>query len=616
MRRIKKSKRDWLRSWKQHDPAESENAVWREPPVGILDFAERFLQRSSLTQFHRDALVAFAGENPSQWDEKFTVVSLCWGMGAGKNFTAEIMVAYTLYRLVLLTDPRAFFGFGKGASGFIDILNVSFVNETQAKQIFFDRMKMVIRSTTNPVTRRNWFAEQGIDLRDRGIGDMQEKIIQLPNNVRARCLPFTEVGFEGSDIVLAIIDEPSRAVQSPPDNERAHRLFDRMLQNMTSRFQRRGKLVLFSYPEAQDDDLIMELFDQAGTQFTGAGRSERSGGNPDYYASRGATYEVNPRVKREDFDNTRKANPESTATRIDCQPPHSKTGFYRAHPEKIAESFQAINPRNGSFTYEVVPIEHRVQSNGQLVTHTYTGIRLVKAFGDREHRSLGGDPGETGDTFALALARAQSLEREVEATVIRRTREHVAHAPGVAPHEPHQSRIVDRATNLTTGLVDRTVWVDGIAEIVPIRYTRTDPKTGRPVSDTYPISFISVVEFILQLKMHFPNLYCAAFDRWSSNEMIEELIKAGIDAQALTFSAQDQYSLYTQHRSLAYNDLIKCIPCPRAEQEFVDLQEVTPGRKVDHKPGGSKDVSDAIVIATHLALKLDLGGGDFYLGLR
>ncbi len=81
--------------------------------------------------------------------------------------------------------------------------------------------------------------------------------------------------------------------------------------------------------------------------------------------------------------------------------------------------------------------------------------------------------------------------------------------------------------------VDRAVVVDGIIEIEPIRYTTTDPKTGRPVTATQPISFISVRDFIIKLKGHFPHLHLAAFDRWNSPELIEELIRKRIDAEAL-----------------------------------------------------------------------------------
>lgn len=375
----------------------------------------------------------------------------------------------------------------------------------------------------------------------------------------------------------------------------------------------KGKVVTFSYPEAQDDDLIMKLWSEAKVRYAVSGRRERDDGDPDIYASLGATYEVNPRVKRSDYDNRRRSSPEEIEAHIDCNPPHSHTGFYRRYPDKVRASFN-VPERGKAFEYRIVPVTHEVQVDGRLVTRTYTGVELEWAQGDDEYRALGGDPGESSDIFSLALARAEPLEHAVECLVMRR--EHEKRPTPFGFGGEHGEVEVNRERNLVTARVDRLVVVDGLCEIVPIRYTRQDEKTGRQVTDTYPISFVSVCDFILQLKGHFPNLQLAGFDRWNSPQLIEELIRRGkILAESFSFSAQQQYELYSQHRSLAYNDLFRCLPSPtktkdgrpRAEAEFVDLQELIPGRKIDHKPESSKDSADAIVIATHLILQLSMG---------
>jgi hypothetical protein len=603
----------WVQEFdRQVDRTRSHEKLWREQPVDILTFAQDFLGRKLLSDFHRAAFEAFAGHDPEQWDETYTTIALCWGMGAGKNFTTEVLVAYTFYRLLCLSSPHALFR-DLDPSAYIDVLNISFVREEQAKDVFFDSLKKVLRNTTDPATGRNWFADRGVDLRDGGIGDIKEKIIYLPRSIRARCLPFTEAAFEGGQILLGIIDEPSRAVTSPPANKKAHEIYSKMLTNSTTRFQRMGKMVVFSYPQAQDQDLIMELFNGAGTQFTAKGERKRPDGDPDTYGSMGATYEVNPRTKREDFDNLRRQNPERIETIIECNPPHSRTGFYRAYPEKVQQSF-CLDPRRKVIHYEVVPATYPVQERGQLVQKTYTEIRFIGADGDDEFRVLGGDPGESSDIFALALARAEPAKRPIEVLVMRRERVQAEVPPGY--YGPgHIAGEVHKEERLQLQVIDRAVVVDGLVEIVPIRYQHIDPKTGRTVTATYPISFPSVRDFVLKLKQHFPNLIAAAFDRWNSSDLVTSLVTQGqINAESLAFGNQEQFALYSQHRSLAYNDLIRVMPSPRAEKEFVDLQEVIPGRKVDHKPDGSKDVSDAIVIAAHLALDASIAGeGSFII---
>jgi hypothetical protein len=113
------------------------------------------------------------GRNDVHVREQFKVVGLCWGMSAGKNFTSEIMVTYTMYRLLLLVNLHRYFGLDSTST--IDILNISFVNERQAAEIFFDRLKQTIRATFDPDTGRNWFEQHGVDLRDRGIGYIKKE---------------------------------------------------------------------------------------------------------------------------------------------------------------------------------------------------------------------------------------------------------------------------------------------------------------------------------------------------------------------------------------------------------------------------------------------------------
>src|SRR5262249_48371427 len=123
--------------WAAQKEAKYGTETWREPPVDILTFAHEFLERRNLSTFHHDAMSAFAGDDPLIWSERFKAIGLCWGMSGGKNFTSEIIVAYTMYKLLLLVNPHRYFDLDPTSS--IDILNISFVNERQAAEIFFDR---------------------------------------------------------------------------------------------------------------------------------------------------------------------------------------------------------------------------------------------------------------------------------------------------------------------------------------------------------------------------------------------------------------------------------------------------------------------------------------------
>ena len=103
---------------------------------------------------------------------------------SGKNFTVEVVAGWTLHRLMLLESPHRYFGLAEGRD--IDIACLSFVNHEQSQRIFFERLKSVVRLTKDPESGQDWFAQRRVDLRERGIGDLQETVIEFPRHVRAR----------------------------------------------------------------------------------------------------------------------------------------------------------------------------------------------------------------------------------------------------------------------------------------------------------------------------------------------------------------------------------------------------------------------------------------------
>jgi len=227
------------------------------------------------------------------------------------------------------------------------------------------------------------------------------------------------------------------------------------------------------------------------------------------------------------------------------------------------------------------------------VKRTLTAVRLLHVRGDNEVRVLGGDPGEKKDCFGLALARTVSLDRPVKVTVRRMVGREVVN--------PLTNRIAgqvlqEQDVDASQPTIDRRVVIDGLVRIEPIRYR--DGKRWK----RHPIDYVSVKDMLLELKQHFPNLLAAAFDQWQSASLIGELLRAGINAEDLPFSTMMQFNLYHQHKSLLYNDLWECVPDAQLQSELENLQLLN-NRKIDHKKDNSKDMADAIAIATELALR-------------
>ena len=586
----------------ERTPAGNRESPWKTPPVGVETFAVEFLRRRH-SKPQMDFLKAVIGDHLA-WQPEYQTFAACVGMGGGKNFTVETLTVYEDYRLMCLRNPQMFF-WGLDESRFIDILNFSFVNETQAKEVFFDNVKNVIRSCTDPDTGQNWFESHGVDIRDRGIGDIHEKTIKLPHGVRNRCIVATREGFQGSNILDAIFDEPSRAVDSPPKNETCHKLYRDVLSNTETRFGNQAKVICFSYPESVDDDLIMELVAQAEAEKKA---HEAGGAKPRVFAVKAATYEWNPLRPESTFDNQRLTDPDGYECRICCNPPKSRTGFYKDYPDLLVASFnRKLLP---VVVYETYPLTRQVpQVDGTIFEQTYTAIRLVEARGDSQWRALGGDPGLSGDAFALAMGHAIPAGKVIVLTVERERTVKVKDATGHLQSRTvaEDGRVVDvertetYEKDLVTRTVDQRPVVDMLVQIKPIQV-----REGKAYK-TFPVDYISVKDFILRLKQYFPNLVAAAFDKWNSAQLIQELVRARIRAVDLVASNPQQLRMYKQHRGLVWSgmvDVVWQVPAAEtAQREFEELQLLN-NNKVDHRAGGSKDVSDAIVICVDQLLGL------------
>jgi len=578
-----------LTVWDQERAGKAEH--WRVEPVDVLVFAREFLHRDH-SEPQEEALYAIFGDNPRAfWPTMYDLYGLCWGMGSGKNMTMETAAVYTDYLTMCLRHPQQFF-WGRPERRFIDILNLSFVKEDQAKEIFFDSMKSVMRAAINPATGNNWFEEQGVDLRDNGIGDIKQKIILLPNGIRNRCIVATREGFEGSNILMAFFDEPSRAVTSPAKNAVAHNLVTKVRANTRTRFGDMGKVVIFSYPEAEEDDLMMETVAAAEK------------GEPGVWATKAATYDVNPLRSYEDFEEFRRTEPDLYSTIIECEPPASRTGFYRAHMDKVDACFKpSLKP---VVEWELFVNEREIREpDGSRTIKKFTAIRLISARDDAKPRALGGDPGAIGDSFCLAMGKGIKTERAFDLLVERQEAQTVREqVTGQKLKTVQDGEVIDvveervREERIERKTINQMPVVDLIIVIDPIKVRQRGKATV-----VYPVDFVSIKDFMLELKTHFVNLRIAQFDQWNSMSLIQELMNIGIKAVDLPFSNRQQLALYRQHRQLVFNEYIQCVECERARLELRALQDL--GHKVDHKEGGSKDAADAIVCCVDGVLQLE-----------
>ena len=104
------------------------------------------------------------------------------------------------------------------------------------------------------------------------------------------------------------------------------------------------------------------------------------------------------------------------------------------------------------------------------------------------------------------------------------------------------------------------------------------------------ISFQKVVNFLIWLRRSGFNIRLVSTDQYQSTYLREVLEGQGFATEKISVDASDEP--YIGLRSLLQDQLIELVKCQLAEDEMVKLQRI--GKRIDHPPGGSKDVSDSI----------------------
>lgn len=358
--------------------------VWEEEPVDVITFLREFQHKEPFPEQEK-LLIAWFGLEPKLFDTKYKELDAVWGMGSGKDFICSAGTSYLAYKLICLKSPQRYFNMGLSES--IDLVNVSF-NAEQAKYVYFKKLQDCIKDTINPKTGNNWFEEHGMTLGDGSSKkDVQSKVINFPKNVRAFSLNSKSSAPEGTNILVSIFDEVGRFEFS-----QAKSLYDVLAKNTTSRYGDKGKTVLISYPEADDDFLMY--------------RYENGLNDPEVYSSRKATWEVNLKRTKEDFRRYYTSDGIVDAMKkYECIPPKTRTGFI-TFPEKIEECADRFLES---------PVEYEYSTTVRTikdVEKSFVAVNITKMVGDDKVRFLHGDPALVHDSYVLAMGYCDEVEGE------------------------------------------------------------------------------------------------------------------------------------------------------------------------------------------------------------
>lgn len=296
--------------------AESVNesrGLWREQPVGLVEFFEKFLGEKPFPGKQTELLqtvekILAKDELPE--DDKLrqvTEYAAMWGKGSGKDFIISGIVAYVPYRLNCMYDPQGYFGFGKGEP--IDIINLA-KNAKQAENVFFTKLKARLASC-------KWFKK--VDHPPEAFNEYQEKkdTIIFYNNIRAFSGHSEAGSFEGFNPLVGIFDEVGDF-----EWDLAEFCYDTIRSSAMSRYGKRALLLFISFPRSADDFMMYKYRQGQDPSF------------PEVMSSIGASWEVNLNIKREDLEMDYRKDPEGAAMRYECIPPANRGGFFK-YPERI-----------------------------------------------------------------------------------------------------------------------------------------------------------------------------------------------------------------------------------------------------------------------------------------
>ncbi|MGE5682824.1 MAG: hypothetical protein ACM34K_18310 [Bacillota bacterium] len=538
----------------------------------ILSYNREFLGRTPSPK-QAEAYVATWGEKGGEWSNKHHEIVLLVGMKGGKNLWAEGDVSYAGYFISSLVDPHAYFT--KITKSLIkyppektfDLVNVSSVDEAQAKRAFFDSVKKVLQLTKDPRTGDNWFERYaGLDLRET-FGDVTAKEIIFPSrqrgvgNIRLMSFNSTKKAPEGVHILRFYADELSRADTKATYRE-AKGLYELGLNNTRASFPNRiGKVLGWSYPNDTDFDLTNE-------------RYELSFKTDAIYGIKCSTFDFNPSRTREMFQDAYDTDPIAAKRVYECIKSTSKQNFYQPYVEKIRE---VVQPEvENRVKYKLISVSKEAKEK----VYEFTGVEILSLIGDNRVRCFAADPSKIRDRFVIVGGYNETIN----------------------PLK-YQIFIGDTQEVLSTNVKPI---VDFMLVIEPM--------------DKKPIDYVGIGEIFATILKNFPNTQSINSDHFQNEKLRQEVISKGVRAETYFFSNEKQVRLYKRQRANIWNNNVTI--CQDDQKFKFDAKEmnltdlyihesehlILEGNKIDHPENGSKDLTDAIAIVVNDLLDLEAAG--------
>jgi len=542
---------------------ENRNKLFLIEPVSPETFFAEWL-KPSLSPLQLDAINSVFRLNDRKelgWNDQFQEYLLLWGEGSGKDFLCSRILIYCAYWMMCLRDPQEYFGLAAGEN--IDMVNVS-VNSEHARDIFFYKFTNALKQVINPETGRNWFEEQGMDLRDGK--DIQTTTVKFKNHIRAHSRHSERYAGEGMNVLMAVFDEVGEFKV-----EKAKKLYEALWHTETSRYGDKFKLFLISYMR-DPYDFMMYRWEQTKTAM-------------DVYRSKACTWEVNPLKRKEDFKKAYEKNPEDSARRYENRDLAGSGNRFFRYKERIVQNVNTIRHS---------PINAKILHTDDLLAeplHMWFLPRTVEQLWllqlkEKDGKALTADEKQIKERLTL---QHQDAKYFVHIDLAKANADVGQDCAGFAMTHTYPINPYDEDTE--TG-----VFVDLAIQL--------RVKGGE-------LDFEMIRKFIYKLQNKGFPIVKATLDGYQSVDFIQRLKERGIESETLSVDkTTEPYNtlkeqIYTKQLDYYYYKvLVRELEELQLEKNKVDHPEISYRRAQDEGVDlGSKDVADAVAGAVYSALE-------------
>jgi len=539
--------------------------VWKMRPPSIVDFFGTFESDPKKAWFYEPFypiqqrfVEAMIGCDPLTWDMKYDEGHNFWGKGGGKDRTIAKLLVYVAAKLLHMYNPQKGLEqlVGEGTIGIdspIDIVNVS-KDRDQARDVFFKNFKSIIKKIKNPHTGNNFFAEQGVDLRDGH--DVQVTEVIFPHNITCHSLNSKQYAGEGLNLFYVVADE----IGASPVKQVRDQLIS-IRETIDSRFPKVGKLMLMSFKYS--DNCAMTIEYKLGEK------------DKRVFSSKASTWEVNPKKLKSNYKRHYIRNIEKAKWTYECKETREGSGGY------VKQKYMIPWCLNDSLAQN--PFIDDIISSDNILSLKFKSWFFEKLKGKNcaIHIDLAKGRKESGgDCAGISMTHPEMLKPRLHPKSI----EFLKKLGFIIDESDSQER--------------KGVIIDFMLQLY--------------ASSGMEIQFADIITFILGLRNKGINIFKVTYDGWQSVGEVQRIMNEGIMAEEL--SVDRTTGPYDTAKDLLYMGLLNGYNNLIAIREFRELIKLENG-KIDHPEvswqrledegveHGSKDISDSIAGSSYVSIK-------------